>query len=1316
MKLVLVPVCSLVLIGSAAAGTAVEKPAFTATPAELLAAAKTSTAGDWPVSILREDHDVSFDERGRETHRWRFVFVVRTQGGADDWGTVSAAWSPFYQDKPSIRARVIQPDGTSVMLDPSVLSDAPVVEKSSAVFSDQRSLHAPLPRMQIGAVVEEEVTTVDREPILATFGESMVWLGNWAPTESVRITLSAPTASKAHMVMRALEAKVRPRHDVKGGRESWTFDLGLQPPTTDRERSVPGDVIVDPRVGISTAPTWAAVSKEYRKVLEKRIADGPFALPAALPRAPTLDTIKAITAWLHAQVRYTGIEFGEASNVPWSPAETVKRGFGDCKDKATLLVALLRQAGIRADLALLYDGPGRDLDLDLPGMGVFDHAIVRARIGTTDVWIDATEDLVPAGDLPIRDQGRRTLVIADDATGLSTTPRSTNHVVREVRTFEIAEEGGARVTETTTSTGVFATHDREWIRDTRADDIKKALTEYARTEYRATYGSYSSSSVTDLDHPFTFTTTATASGRAFTYRDHLEIDLFPTDALDKVSSYLTDAPAADEKVRHNDYEWVVPHVMEIENRIILPAGFEPPAPEPVRVRKLGTATLTEQRTIEKDTVVVRVRFESGKQRLTPAELKDTRAALHGLSSETTRLVLTHRAWAAMAKGQVREAIAEANRLIKLHPKEARHHTELATMYVHAGAGLAARREIANAVQLEPKNADVYVVQGWVLRQDTLGRDYGFDHDHAGALAAYQKARALDPTHVGAAVELARVREHDAYQPGATAADRTASVEAWSAATKLDDRADYAYALARAWLLAEKPAEAEKVVRAIAASEARDTLLIVAVAARDVPAAVNLANTMRNGAGRTTLLNAAASDLILLRYYSAASALRLESGATRPGAADVLMFARMKRHDEKLVVGKNPARVVADLMLAVVDDHYRAVAMWDSTTRNDVRRTQIGFRNQLAPARRLGPLVLRDMMSSVIDTRVEGGAVGPWRVGVDMLGQKFAIYVALVGGEAKLLGSPDSARGVGRFALQRLEAKDPTTARQLMDWLRADMVQFAPTSKFPSVWGDAVPRDDKTLAVAAAIAADGSSGERSIPILAKCESAAPEARKLCDPVLASVYSAAKRWADLENHAAQWLVREPTSLRPIRLRTAALIALKRFDEADAAALTLAKDPNDHDVLSYRAMAAVQRRGVDDAVKKLEVLARSPSARPDDKNEYAWFLLVEKGDLKMALTVAQDALRSASEENILNTVAAIEVEVDDLAQALEHTKKAMDERFSQEPVDSDRYVIGRLYEKLGLRDDAIAIYRKIDRSAPHYPDSVFLAAARLAALGVP
>ena len=103
--------------------------------------------------------------------------------------------------------------------------------------------------------------------------------------------------------------------------------------------------------------------------------------------------------YLDREVRYTGIEFGEAAIVPHDPAETLAKKYGDCKDKATLLVAMLRAAGIPANVALLSVESRIDVPADLPGMGMFDHAIVYVP-GKNPLWIDATDRYAQLGQIP----------------------------------------------------------------------------------------------------------------------------------------------------------------------------------------------------------------------------------------------------------------------------------------------------------------------------------------------------------------------------------------------------------------------------------------------------------------------------------------------------------------------------------------------------------------------------------------------------------------------------------------------------------------------------------------------------------------------------------------------------------------------------------------------------------------------------------------------------------------------------------------------------------------------------------------------------
>ena len=125
----------------------------------------------------------------------------------------------------------------------------------------------------------------------------------------------------------------------------------------------------------------------------------------------------AILDYLDREVRYTGIEFGEAAIMPHDPADTLNKKYGDCKDKATLLVTILRAAGIPAYVALLNAGSRMDVPADLPGMGLFDHAIVYVP-GKPALWIDATDRYARLGQLPAGDQGRLALIARPETTWL----------------------------------------------------------------------------------------------------------------------------------------------------------------------------------------------------------------------------------------------------------------------------------------------------------------------------------------------------------------------------------------------------------------------------------------------------------------------------------------------------------------------------------------------------------------------------------------------------------------------------------------------------------------------------------------------------------------------------------------------------------------------------------------------------------------------------------------------------------------------------------------------------------------------------------
>ncbi len=677
-------------------------------------------------------------------------------------------------------------------------------------------------------------------------------------------------------------------------------------------------------------------------------------------------------------------------------------------------------------------------------------------------------------------------------------------------------------------------------------------------------------------------------------------------------------------------------------------------------------------------------------------------------------MIAHRAWAASAKGKLREAIAECERLIALHPKEARHHSELATMYLHAGAGAAARREVAKAVQLEPKNPDPYVVKGWIHRHDSLGIEYGFDFDHAGALAALTKAKALGPKHAGALTELARLLEHDPR--GRMVTDRpgwSAAAAAWADVVKLDATDENHLSLARALLRADKPAEALSAARRAASSDARDALVIAAAEAGAPGAGINQASTMRSGRERTALLQKAVGELFIARLYPAMVAFQREAGMFQPGSTEEAMFTSLTRHDEKFDVGTSPRLVVADLLLAAMDSRHEPTSVLDT---EGLRAVRLGVRKaapQMAALRLLPSATLRDLVLAGLVVKADGPPGGPWRIEAEYFGRKMVVYAALLGKDAKMIGMPDSTQALGRYATQRIEASDRTSARKVLEWLRADVAKSTPKAEVLKLWGSSAPLDDKALAVVAASLAFGTAGDRSVPVLAKCESA-PTARPGCDVALAEHQFHKHQWKELEAHAKAWRGRDPAAKMANYYLLEALRRLGRHDEADEVALSLDPDPNAREVIAARAENAAKRRDIPEATRRYTGLIAAAGVTSMDKNNYAWWMLGEKRDLKAALELAQAAVREGSGPYQLNTLAAIEAELGDVGLARTHLIKALDARQESAPDSSDWYVIGRIYEQLGLRADAIAAYRRLDATDASFPSSAFYALERLKVLG--
>ena len=141
---------------------------------------------------------------------------------------------------------------------------------------------------------------------------------------------------------------------------------------------------------------WADVSRLLAPLFEHAAviaAGSPLKAEASAIAAKTIDPTERAQAALQLvedRIRYVYVGLEGGDYTPVAADETWKRRFGDCKAKAVLLVALLRELGIEAEPALVNSKGGDGMDQRLPGLRTFDHVIVRAVISNKVQWLDAT--------------------------------------------------------------------------------------------------------------------------------------------------------------------------------------------------------------------------------------------------------------------------------------------------------------------------------------------------------------------------------------------------------------------------------------------------------------------------------------------------------------------------------------------------------------------------------------------------------------------------------------------------------------------------------------------------------------------------------------------------------------------------------------------------------------------------------------------------------------------------------------------------------------------------------------------------------------
>lgn len=234
-----------------------------------------------------------------------------------------------------------------------------------------------------------------------------------------------------------------------------------------------------PWVQLSEYQTWSDVNKWALKLFATSNTFSPD-LTQKIKEWKQLsgqeDRALAALQFVQEEIRYTALGDGTSGYQPASPSEIFARRFGDCKDKTSLLVAMLRALNIDA-YPVLVNSRARQTVADLhPSPVVFNHAVVQATVNNRYYYLDSTAayERGPLADRSWPDY-RFGLLIRPGVTALWEIPPCTVLPKTTVTAYfsigDLNEPTGLRIV--TVAEGTDAEALREHFSTTSQDDIER---------------------------------------------------------------------------------------------------------------------------------------------------------------------------------------------------------------------------------------------------------------------------------------------------------------------------------------------------------------------------------------------------------------------------------------------------------------------------------------------------------------------------------------------------------------------------------------------------------------------------------------------------------------------------------------------------------------------------------------------------------------------------------------------------------------------------------------------------------------------------
>ncbi len=316
----------------------------------------------------------------------------------NDTGRSNLATHPLYYDEATQKIEIVSAktfdQGVEYLVNKDAIEDKPIASQEQG-FTSYRQVMLSFPHLRVGSEVYLKYIMKQHTPDLhGTYAVDFVYgIGGYWISDKIKVTSAIPLLFATNDPEGFLDIQSK-----KEGKRQ-ILEITLKRPIIKQAIDEVDILLNDnvyPWVSVSSVNDWKfliqKVTPEYERILSKplpKLLQG--IVDQAARESDVLEKINRVTSLLAHDLHYMG-DWRSISGrfYPNSLEKIALSHRGDCKDFATVTVAMLRKLGIRANVAWVRRGGAYDNPNEVPALTVFNHAIVRVESQGRVLWIDPT--------------------------------------------------------------------------------------------------------------------------------------------------------------------------------------------------------------------------------------------------------------------------------------------------------------------------------------------------------------------------------------------------------------------------------------------------------------------------------------------------------------------------------------------------------------------------------------------------------------------------------------------------------------------------------------------------------------------------------------------------------------------------------------------------------------------------------------------------------------------------------------------------------------------------------------------------------------